>query len=102
MLIIRSPNIAKPFHAGHLRSTILGQFIANLNSALGHHVTKINYLGDWGTQYGYLGLAFEKYGSEEELQQDPLVHLFNVSTKETTLRFRIFRHGVALIGILSK
>ena len=76
----RSPNIAKPFHAGHLRSTIIGQFIANLNTALGHNVTKLNYLGDWGTQYGYLGLAYERYGSEQELRTDPLAHLFNVST----------------------
>jgi len=47
-----SPNIAKPFHAGHLRSTIIGNFIANLYKGFGFNVTRINYLGDWGKQYG--------------------------------------------------
>jgi arginyl-tRNA synthetase len=47
-----SPNIAKPLHAGHMRSTFLGNFLANLHAKLGHRVTRINYLGDWGTQYG--------------------------------------------------
>ncbi|XP_026474893.1 uncharacterized protein LOC113378558 [Ctenocephalides felis] len=46
-----SPNIAKPFHVGHLRSTIIGSFIANLKSFLGHDVIRLNYLGDWGTQF---------------------------------------------------
>ena len=47
-----SPNIAKPFHAGHLRSTIIGAVVANLHEAAGWRVTRLNYLGDWGTQYG--------------------------------------------------
>ena len=47
-----SPNIAKPFHAGHLRSTIIGNFIANVYEGMGYGVTRINYLGDWGKQYG--------------------------------------------------
>ena len=49
-----SPNIAKPFHAGHLRSTIIGAVVSNLHEAMGWRVTRLNYLGDWGTQYGQL------------------------------------------------
>jgi arginyl-tRNA synthetase len=47
-----SPNIAKPFHAGHLRSTILGNFVKQVHLAMGYNVIGINYLGDWGKQYG--------------------------------------------------
>ncbi|KAK8854571.1 arginine-tRNA ligase [Kwoniella newhampshirensis] len=73
-----SPNIAKPFHAGHLRSTIIGTVISNLYAANGWDVTRLNYLGDWGTQYGLLSVGFDKYGSEEELVADPIQHLFKV------------------------
>ncbi|KAK5659779.1 hypothetical protein OQA88_990 [Cercophora sp. LCS_1] len=73
-----SPNIAKPFHAGHLRSTIIGGFLANLYEAAGWEVTRINYLGDWGKQYGLLALGFEKYGDEEALDKDPINHLFQL------------------------
>lgn len=76
-----SPNIAKPFHAGHLRSTIIGGFLANLYEAAGWDVVRINYLGDWGKQYGLLALGFEKYGNEEELTKDPINHLFQVYVK---------------------
>ncbi|KAH8109098.1 arginyl-tRNA synthetase [Phellopilus nigrolimitatus] len=73
-----SPNIAKPFHAGHLRSTIIGTFLANLFEASGWDVTRFNYLGDWGKQFGLLAVGFEKYGSEEALEKNAIMHLFNV------------------------
>lgn len=73
-----SPNIAKPFHAGHLRSTIIGGFLANLYEAAGWKVVRLNYLGDWGRQFGLLANAFELYGSEEKLEKDPIGHLFDI------------------------
>ncbi|GAP91096.2 putative arginyl-tRNA synthetase [Rosellinia necatrix] len=76
-----SPNIAKPFHAGHLRSTIIGGFLTNLYAATGWDVVRINYLGDWGKQYGILAVGFERYGSEEALAQDPINHLFEIYVK---------------------
>ncbi|WDK16490.1 arginyl-tRNA synthetase [Colletotrichum graminicola] len=76
-----SPNIAKPFHAGHLRSTIIGGFIANLYDGAGWDVTRINYLGDWGKQYGLLALGFERFGSEDALKADPINHLYEVYVK---------------------
>ncbi|XP_019617110.1 PREDICTED: probable arginine--tRNA ligase, mitochondrial [Branchiostoma belcheri] len=76
-----SPNIAKPFHAGHLRSTIIGNFIARLNHALGNKVVRINYLGDWGVQFGLLAVGFQLFGSEAALQRNPIQHLFEVYVK---------------------
>lgn len=74
-----SLNIAKPFHIGHLRSTIIGNCIANLNSFLHNQVTKINYLGDWGTQFGYiyLGMKLSKIDNIE-IQKNPIKTLYNV------------------------
>ncbi|XP_057268437.1 probable arginine--tRNA ligase, mitochondrial isoform X3 [Pezoporus wallicus] len=73
-----SPNIAKKFHIGHLRSTIIGNFIANLKVALGHEVIRMNYLGDWGMQFGLLGVGFQCFGNKEKLKSSPLQHLFEV------------------------
>ncbi|KAK4101845.1 arginyl-tRNA synthetase [Parathielavia hyrcaniae] len=74
-----SPNIAKEFHAGHLRSTILGAFIANLyESQAGWDVVRLNYLGDWGKQFGLLAVGWQRYGSEAALRAAPLKHLLDV------------------------
>ncbi|GAM91027.1 hypothetical protein ANO11243_090740 [Dothideomycetidae sp. 11243] len=76
-----SPNIAKPFHAGHLRSTIIGGFLSNIYENAGWDVTRINYLGDWGKQYGVLGIGFKQFGSEEKLKENPIGHLYDVYVK---------------------
>ncbi|KAJ3109439.1 hypothetical protein HDU97_006684 [Phlyctochytrium planicorne] len=76
-----SPNIAKPFHVGHLRSTIIGNFVQKTLDANGWATVSINYLGDWGKQYGLLAIGFKKYGSEEELAKDPIRHLYEVYVK---------------------
>lgn len=76
-----SPNIAKEFHPGHLRSTIIGAFIANLYETMGWDVVRVNYLGDWGKQFGLLAVGWQKYGSEELLQAHPLKHLLDVYVK---------------------
>ncbi|KAI9024280.1 hypothetical protein CLU79DRAFT_746434 [Phycomyces nitens] len=73
-----SPNIAKPFHAGHLRSTIIGAFIRNVYHANGWKTIAMNYLGDWGKQYGLLAIGFSRHGNEEALTKDPIKHLYDV------------------------
>ncbi|XP_014614383.1 PREDICTED: probable arginine--tRNA ligase, mitochondrial [Polistes canadensis] len=73
-----SPNIAKPFHLGHLRSTIIGNYVANINSYLGNNVKRINYLGDWGTQYGFtqVGIEMSNFDSKN-IQDDAIRSLYN-------------------------
>ena len=64
-----SPNIAREFTAAHLRGTIVGAFVANLYEAAGCSVLRVNYLGDWGKNLGLLGVGWQKYGSQEALNQ---------------------------------
>ncbi|KAF8977812.1 Arginyl-tRNA synthetase, partial [Entomortierella lignicola] len=73
-----SPNIAKPFHGGHLRGTILGNFATRLLRGFGYQVIGINYLGDWGKQYGLMAVGFDRYGDRKLLHQDPIKHLYDV------------------------
>lgn len=76
-----SPNIAKPFGIGHLRSTIIGNSIAKICEFNGYKDIKINYLGDWGTQFGRLIFGFQKFGSESKLQKDSVSHLLDIYVK---------------------
>lgn len=76
-----SPNIASEFQARHLRSTIIGGYIANQYEDMGWDVTRLNYLGDWGKPMGLLGVAWEKFGSEEHFQADPAGHLHDIYHK---------------------
>lgn len=73
-----SPNIAKPFHVGHLRSTIIGNFIGNLYKTLNANVVRLNYLGDWGTQFGYLAIGMNLLKpTDEQMKLNPIKHLFD-------------------------
>ncbi|MBQ3291353.1 MAG: arginine--tRNA ligase [Mogibacterium sp.] len=76
-----SPNIAKPFHIGHIRSTVIGNAIYKLYDAIGFDVVRINHLGDYGTQFGKMIVAYRKWGSEEELAHDPIKTLLKYYTR---------------------
>jgi arginyl-tRNA synthetase len=76
-----SPNIASEFHGKHLRSTILGKFISTFHEAMGWQVTKVNYLGDWGKDLALLGVGWERFGSEEAFEREPVSHLLEVFHK---------------------
>ena len=67
-----SPNVAKPLHVGHLRSTIIGDALKRLYRFLGHHVIADNHLGDWGTQFGILLYGYKRFRDEAALKQDPV------------------------------
>lgn len=82
-----SPNIAKPFGIGHLRSTIIGNSISQICKSNGYKVTKINYLGDWGTQFGKMILGFKKWGEEKKLEKDPTKHLLEIYIKANKKEF---------------
>ena len=75
-----SPNIAKPFGVGHLRSTVIGMSLANIYEFCGYNVLKINYLGDFGTQFGKLITAFCRYGDIDfhEFEKDPIKALYGL------------------------
>ena len=67
-----SPNIAKPFHIGHIRTTVIGNSLANIYEFLGYKVIRINHLGDYGTQFGKMIVAYRHWGNKEEVEADPI------------------------------
>ena len=75
---LSSPNIAKPFSIGHLRSTVIGDALSNIFQKLGYETVKINHLGDWGKQFGMLIVAYKKWGSEEAVRAHPIDELLKL------------------------
>lgn len=78
-----APNIAKPFHIGHLRSTVIGGSLYKIYKFLGYNVTGINHLGDWGTQFGKLMYAYKTWGNEEDVKREPIKTLFELYVRFT-------------------
>jgi len=76
-----SPNIAKPISMGHLRSTVIGNSLANILKKVGFNPIKINHLGDWGTQFGKLIVGYKLWGNEEAVKKDPIGELLNLYVK---------------------
>ena len=73
-----SPNIAKPFHIGHLFSTAVGNSLARIYKYLGYNVQSLNHLGDWGTQFGKLICAYKRWGYREVIEKDPINELLKI------------------------
>ncbi len=101
-----APNIAKPFHVGHLFSTAIGNSLYKILSFEGYNCIGINHLGDWGTQFGKLIAAYEKWSNEEDLEKDPIKELLRIYVKfhdeaeinpaledEARLRFKLLEEG---------
>lgn len=76
-----SPNIAKPFHIGHIRSTVIGNALYLIYKNLGYDVVRINHLGDYGTQFGKMIVAYRKWGNKEDVQREPIKTLLSYYTK---------------------
>jgi arginyl-tRNA synthetase len=80
-----SPNVAKPMHAGHIRSTVLGDALARIAQFLGHEVIRDNHVGDWGTQFGMVIYGWKNLLDQQALQRDPLAEIVRIY-KETNER----------------
>ncbi|KDR96010.1 arginyl-tRNA synthetase [Peptoclostridium litorale DSM 5388] len=76
-----SPNIAKPFHIGHIRSTVIGNSIHKIYDAMGYDTVTVNHLGDYGTQFGKLIVAIKKWGDEKVIQENPIKELLKIYIK---------------------
>ena len=80
-----SPNIAKPFHIGHLRSTVIGGALYNIYKFLGYNVTGVNHLGDWGTQFGKLIEGYKRWGTEYNIEKNPIDELTKIYVRINNL-----------------
>lgn len=76
-------NIAKPFHIGHIRSTVIGDVIRNIYEYLGYNVIATNYIGDYGTQFGVMIAAYKLWGDKEKIDADPINELLNLYVRYT-------------------
>jgi arginyl-tRNA synthetase len=76
-----APNIAKPFHIGHIRSTVIGNAINNIYAFLGYDTVRVNHLGDYGTQFGKMIVAYRLWGDKEEMEKQPIKSLLSYYTK---------------------
>ena len=81
LLDYSSPNIAKPFHVGHAFTTILGDVLARMYASTGYEVVRINHLGDYGTQFGKLIVAYENWGDASALEEDAIKELLRIYVK---------------------
>ena len=78
VLDFSSVNIAKPFHIGHIRSTVIGDVIRNIHEFLGYNTVASNYIGDYGTQFGTMIAAYKLWGDDDKLNQNPIQELLNL------------------------
>lgn len=76
-----SPNLAKPMHIGHVRNNCLGDSLQRILRFVGHEVTSENYIGDWGTKHGQVIYAYKKWGSEDEFEENPMEHMYELYVK---------------------
>ena len=76
-----SPNVAKNFHVGHLRTTIIGNSLYKIHEKLGYKVERINHLGDWGTQFGKLIVAYKAWSSKEQVEKEGIAELLRIYVK---------------------
>lgn len=79
-----APNIAKPFHIGHIRSTVIGDAIRNIYKALGYNTIGINYIGDYGTQFGVMIAAYKLWGDKKSIDADPINELLKLYVRYNT------------------
>jgi arginyl-tRNA synthetase len=76
-----APNLAKPMHIGHMRNNCIGDSLQRIMRFVGYNVTSENYIGDWGTKHGQVIYAFKKWGSQEEFDENPMEHMYELYVK---------------------